>query len=221
MNPNQAMFLAESVPDPNLFRKECAVTVIETPETAQRGPAKGRILDTANELFYQHGILTVGVDRIIAQSSVTKATFYKHYRSKDNLILEYVRSRRTSVEAQVRSIIEGAPSPDAALLGILESVAAKLTAQDFRGCPFLNVVAEFPHPTHPARLLIAEHRDWYHEVLFDLMRGTGHPFPGDAADEIILAKDGALAGGCAGDTIAAGAALGRVVKRVLAESVNA
>jgi hypothetical protein len=57
----------------NLPRKECVVTLIETPD-AQRAPAKGRILDTANALFYQHGIMNVGVDRIIAQSRVTKAT---------------------------------------------------------------------------------------------------------------------------------------------------
>ncbi|MGV8913687.1 MAG: TetR/AcrR family transcriptional regulator [Rhodoglobus sp.] len=194
--------------------------VFETPETAQRAPAKGRILDTANELFYQDGILNVGVDRIIAQSSVTKATFYKHYRSKDNLILEYVKSRRAAAEAQVQSIIEQTTSPHDAVLGLLEGVAAELTKHDFRGCPFLNVVAEVPDPAHPVRRLIAEHRDWYNEALYELMRGAGHPFPGDAADELMLAKDGALAGGYAGDTIAAGAAMARVVKRVLAESVT-
>lgn len=192
--------------------------VVETPETAQRAPAKGRILDTANELFYQDGILNVGVDRIIAQSSVTKATFYKHYRSKDNLILEYVKSRRAAVEDHVQSIIDGAASPHDAVLGFLESVAAELTERNFRGCPFLNVVAEVPDPAHPVRQLVAEHRDWYNEALHELMRGAGHPFPGDAADELMLAKDGALAGGYAGDTIAAGAAMARVVKRVLAES---
>jgi len=194
--------------------------VLETPETAQRAPAKGRILETANQFFYQDGILNVGVDRIIAQSSVTKATFYKHYRSKDNLILEYVRSRRAAVEAQVLSIVEGAASPQDAVLVLLEGVAAELTKNDFRGCPFLNVVAEIPDPAHPVRVLIAEHRDWYNEALYELMRSANHPFPGDAADELMLAKDGALAGGYAGDTIAAGAAMARVVKRVLAESVT-
>jgi len=195
--------------------------VFETPETIQRAPAKGRILVTANELFYQYGILNVGVDRIIAQSSVTKATFYKHYRSKDNLILEYVRSRRVAEEAQVRSIIDDAASPHDAILGILEGLAAYLTTPDFRGCPFLNVVAEFSDPEHPVRQLITAHRDWYNETLFELLRGAGHPFPGDAADEFMLAKDGALTGGYAGDTIAAGAAMARVVKRVLAESAVA
>lgn len=194
--------------------------VFETPETAQRAPAKGRILDTANELFYQDGILNVGVDRIIAKSSVTKATFYKHYRSKDNLILEYVKSRRAAAESHVQSIVEGAASPHDAVLGLLEGVAADLTKQNFRGCPFLNVVAEFSDPAHPVRRLITEHRDWYSEALYELMRSAGHPFPGDAADEFMLAKDGALAGGYASDTIAAGAAMARVVKRVLAESVT-
>lgn len=194
--------------------------VFETPETAQRAPAKGRILDTANELFYQNGILNVGVDRIIAKSSVTKATFYKHYRSKDNLILEYVKSRRAAAESQVQFIIAGAASSHDAVLGLLEGIAAELTKPDFRGCPFLNVVAEFPDPMHPVRQLIAEHRDWYNEALYELMRAANHPFPGDAADELMLAKDGALAGGYAGDTIAAGAAMARVVKRVLADSVS-
>ena len=194
--------------------------VFETPETAQRAPAKGRILDTANELFYQDGILNVGVDRIIAQSSVTKATFYKHYRSKDNLILEYVKSRRAAAESHVQSIVEGAASPHDAILELFEGIAAELTTRDFRGCPFLNVVAEFSDPAHPVRRLITEHRDWYSEALYELMRNAGHPFPGDAADEFMLAKDGALAGGYAGDTIAAGAAMARVVKRVLAESVT-
>ncbi|MEH6780235.1 MAG: TetR/AcrR family transcriptional regulator [Rhodoglobus sp.] len=193
--------------------------VFETPETAQRAPAKGRILDTANTLFYQDGILNVGVDRIIAQSSVTKATFYKHYRSKDNLILEYVKSRRAVVESEVQSIIDNAASPHDAVLTLLESVAAELTKPDFRGCPFLNVVAEFPDPTHPVRVLISDHRDWYNESLYTLMRSAEHPFAGDAADELMLAKDGALAGGYAGDTIAAGAAMARVVKRVLGEAV--
>ena len=195
--------------------------VFETLETTQRAPAKGRILDTANELFYHNGILNVGVDRIIGQSSVTKATFYKHYRSKDNLIIEYVRSRRAAVENHVQSVIERAASPHDAVLGLLEGIAAELTKHDFRGCPFLNVVVEFPDPAHPVRLLIAEHRDWYNEALYELMRSAHHPFPGDAADELMLAKDGALAGGYAGDTIAAGAAMARVVKRVLAESVSA
>lgn len=194
--------------------------VFETPETAQRAPAKGRILETANTLFYQDGILNVGVDRIIAQSSVTKATFYKHYRSKDNLILEYVKSRRAAVESEMQSIIDNAASPHDAVLGLVESVAGELTKPDFRGCPFLNVVAEIPDPTHPVRVLIADHRDWYNESLFELMRTAEHPFAGDAADELMLAKDGALAGGYAGDTIAAGAAMARVVKRVLSEAVK-
>ena len=60
-------------------------------------PAKLRILETANQLFYDDGIRTVGVDRLISASSVTKATFYKHYRSKDLLIIAYVEGRDRQV----------------------------------------------------------------------------------------------------------------------------
>ena len=71
--------------------------VVEAPPTAQRAPAKARILDTVDVLFYEDGIRNVGVDRIIAASTVTKATFYKHFRAKDNLIVDYITARHDAV----------------------------------------------------------------------------------------------------------------------------
>ncbi len=87
--------------------------VVEEPPAAQRAPAKGRILETASELFYEDGIRTVGVDRIISASSVTKATFYKHYRAKDNLIIEYIAARHTRVRANVERMVATAENPEA------------------------------------------------------------------------------------------------------------
>ena len=70
--------------------------------TPPLAPAKKRILDTADLLFYDEGIRAVGVDRLISASSVTKATFYKHYRSKDRLIAEYVDHRHRQAVAGAR-----------------------------------------------------------------------------------------------------------------------
>jgi AcrR family transcriptional regulator len=198
------------------------VTIVDpAPATAQRAPwAKNKILETANELFYGDGIRTVGVDRLISESAVTKATFYKHYGSKDRLIVQYVRYRDKSARDRVHSVIEGAPQAERALRGLIAQVVDEISHPDFRGCAFLNAASEYPDPAHPVRLVVSEHRDWYTDILTNLLGDMGHPMPGDAADELMLACDGARGGGYAGDPIAATTALGRVVDRVLREAAH-
>jgi AcrR family transcriptional regulator len=193
--------------------------VIEPTASASRTPwAKSKILETANELFYGDGIRTVGVDRLISESSVTKATFYKHYGSKDRLIVQYVRHRDTASRDRVHSAIDGNPEPESALRTLMSQVSDEISAPGFRGCAFLNAASEYPDPAHPVRIVVSEHRDWYTGVLTDLLAKMGHPMPGEAADELMLACDGARGGGYAGDPIAATTALGRVVERVLGQA---
>ena len=191
--------------------------VVEPPtQITKRAPAKGRILDTANALFYEDGIRNVGVDRIIAASTVTKATFYKHYRAKENLIVEYIQGRHDSVRANVEALVARASTPEGALRDFVAAVAAEIASPGFRGCPFINAAAEFPNAGHRVRQVVTAHREWYVETLAELLRAMGHPVPGDAADELMLARDGALSGSYAGDSIAATAALNRIATRVLA-----
>jgi AcrR family transcriptional regulator len=195
------------------------MSVVESATPPQRAPwAKNKILETANELFYGDGIRTVGVDRLISESAVTKATFYKHYGSKDRLIVQYVRYRDKSTRDRVHTVVDGAPEPEKALRGLMAQVSDEIGSPDFRGCAFLNAASEYPDATHPVRLVVAEHRDWYTGVLTGLLADMGHSMPGDAADELMLACDGARGGGYAGDPIAATTALARVVDRVLAEA---
>ncbi|MFM9876591.1 MAG: TetR/AcrR family transcriptional regulator [Rhodoglobus sp.] len=195
--------------------------VVEEAPTAQRAPAKGRILEVANELFYEDGIRNVGVDRIISASAVTKATFYKHYRAKDNLIVDYITARHNAVRARTERMIATAETPSEALDLFVADIAAEIARPGFRGCPFINAAAEFPDADHPVRKIVTSHREWYVDTLAEMLRDMGHPVPGDAADELLLARDGALSGGYAGDSIAATAALGRITNRVLAEAVAA
>ena len=89
---------------------------------------------------------------------------------------------------------------------------------DFHGDPFINAAAQFSDENDPVRVAVTAHRDWYADHIEELFRRIGHPRPGDAADDLILARDGALAGGYVGDPIAAGAALHRALERILAEA---
>lgn len=194
------------------------MSLIDSPSVPQRAPAKGRILDTANRLFYEDGIRNVGVDRIIASSSVTKATFYKHYRAKDNLIVDYITARHVATRHELDAIIARASGPAEAIDLHLAAIIDELSRPGFRGCAFINAAAEFPEPNHPVRQIVSAHREWYTDSLAALMRDLGHERPGDAADELVLARDGAMTGGYAGDPVAAAAALSRVAARVVAEA---
>ncbi len=204
--------------------------LVDSDPTAQRAPgypprrvvppaaAKLRILGVADHLFYDEGIRSVGIDRLISESQVTKATFYKHYGSKDRLILEYITGRHQAVVDAVERITAEAPNAEESLRGIIAGIVANTESPNFRGCPFVNAAAEFGGIDHPVRLAVIDHRDWYTEVLADLLREIGHPLPGDAADDLILARDGAMTGGYAGDAVAASAAFQRAADRILAES---
>ena len=99
-----------------------------------------------------------------------------------------------------------------------DAIVATIEGPGFRGCPFLNAAAEFPEPGHPVRRAVERHREWYVDVLEQVLRELGHPMPGEAADDLMLARDGAMTGGYAGDPIASTTALGRAFDRVIAEA---
>ncbi|HEY4226375.1 MAG TPA: TetR/AcrR family transcriptional regulator [Pseudolysinimonas sp.] len=193
---------------------------IERPAAAPvLAPAKQRILDTADLLFYDEGIRAVGVDRLISSSSVTKATFYKHYGSKDRLIGEYVDHRHRQAVVELADLVELHREPEAVLRALQASIADTISSPDFRGCAFINAAAEFSDPLHPVRRSVIAHREWFVGVLEQLLREMGHPLAGDAADDLVLARDGAMTGGYAGDPIAASTALARAFDRVIGDAL--
>lgn len=197
---------------------------VDSSSVAQRAPgppspgAKQRILETATRLFYDEGINSVGVDRLISSSSVTKATFYKHYGAKDRLILAYLRDRHRLAEEQFDLIVATGRRPREAVVALIDAFVAEIGAAGFRGCAFINAAVEFPDPRHPVRDFVSFHRDWYTGRLTDLLRSAKHPMPGDAADELLLARDGAMSGAYAGDPVSATAALRRSAGRIVAET---
>lgn len=181
-------------------------------------PAKVRILAAATALFAAEGIRAVGVDKLIQQSSVTKATFYKHFGSKSRLISAYLSSASVTALAALDERIASQPDGRAALAAIADGVHDALHADDFRGSIFVNAAAEFPDTRDPARHVIADHHEAVSERFTRLLTAIGHPLPGEAADELMLAYVGAFAWGHVGDPIGAAVAFRRSVERVLADS---
>ncbi len=191
---------------------------IDRPAPARTlAPAKQRILETADVLFYSEGIRAVGVDRLISSSSVTKATFYKHYGSKDRLIVDYIDHRHRRSVVEMVEMVELHGEPEAVLRAVQQSIVDTISSPQFRGCAFINAAAEFSDPMHPVRSMVVAHREWFAGVLEQLLHGMAHPLPGDAADDLVLARDGAMTGGYAGDPIAASMALARAFDRVIGD----
>lgn len=191
------------------------IDIVKPPKRYTLAPAKQRILTTADRLFYDDGIRAVGIDRLIALSSVTKATFYKHYGSKDRLILEYIAYRHLQVAEALDAAAQECDEPEELIREIGRMQIRFINGPGFRGCPFLNAATEFTDPSHPVRRAVDDHREWFRGILETLLRSAGHPLPGDAADDLVLARDGAMLGGYAGDTVAATASLQRSYAWVL------
>ncbi|MCS0499295.1 TetR/AcrR family transcriptional regulator [Protaetiibacter mangrovi] len=196
------------------------IDLVKPPKRHTLAPAKQRILDTADRLFYEEGIRAVGIDRLIAASTVTKATFYKHYGSKDRLIVEYIAYRHLQVAELVEEAAQATDDPEQLLREIAQIQTQFISAAGFRGCPFLNAASEFTDAAHPVRRAVEQHREWFHDIVETLLRAIGHPLPGDAADDLMLARDGAMSGGYAGDSIAANAGLLRMYERVIAAATE-
>lgn len=124
-------------------------------ESARRSTgssARERVLDAASELFYGKGIRGVGVDTIIKQADVAKATFYSHFPSKDDLILAWLQRHDTRwFEWVIEEVDRRANSPEQRLIAFFDVLGQWFEGKGFRGCPFINTAAETLDPKHAAR----------------------------------------------------------------------
>ena len=155
--------------------------------------ARARILETATRLFYAEGIHTVGIDRVIAEAAVAKATFYHHFKSKEELVLAYLTTEYERQKIQ----LEGVPGTGLdRIKAILAKLAEVSTGPGFRGCPFLNAAAEYANPDHPVRHVVDDYRAWYRGLMHDSLRAADRPDVDQKADMLLLVRDGiAIAGG--------------------------
>lgn len=153
-----------------------------------------RLVAAAIELFYTYGFQAVGLDHIITTAGVTKSTFYKHFESKEDLMVAAVK-RRDEWETQAwdRALREVAgDDPRARLLALFDVFDMWFNDPDFKGCQFINTAAEFPNPNDPVHQAAAEHkrktRDWFR----DLAARAGAARPEQFADCYTALMEGVL-----------------------------
>lgn len=170
-------------------------------DKAQVSEARSRLLETATRLFYAEGIHSVGIDRIVAEAKVTRATLYRHFPGKDELVVAYLQAVHQAERDQVGEALDsGQPAADI-LRAIAKSIADVIQSAGFRGCAFLNAVAEYPDPEHPVHKTVLTHREWFLLTITDLLAQVGETPPELAARHFIMLRDGAMAGGCLSDPV--------------------
>ena len=190
--------------------------MVTTPEatTAKRSEPRERLLATASAIFYAEGIRGVGVDRIIAEAAVTKATFYRHFPGREQLVLAYLQAE----DERLRSAVEGlraSAGPVELLRGIASGISADFCRPAFRGCAFINAAAEYPDPASDVHRLVKEHRAWFSDLVVDALTRAGHPDPERAGRHYVMIRDGAMVGGYLTDPVQAGATFVEAVDGVL------
>jgi AcrR family transcriptional regulator len=149
-------------------------------------PMKERILETADRLFYLQGIRAIGVDTIAAEIGISKRTLYNHFPSKDALIAGYL----------ARRFVQPRPSdkpPAEQILATFDSLERRFASRDFRGCPFVNAVAELgPEDKSVKKTAVAfkeSRRLWFR----DLLRQLDVADPEALATQLTLLVDGSIA----------------------------
>lgn len=169
--------------------------------------ARDRILDTAFRLFYARGIRAVGVDLIIAESGVAKATFYKHFPAKDELVLAYLDKVDVVWSGQLHAAAEAAGTdPAEQLIGLFDALGTACRREGYRGCAFINAAAEAV-PGTPVHARTVAHKQSVLAWLGDLTAAAGADDPASLARSLALLLDGGLADGAlAADPAAARAA---------------
>lgn len=154
--------------------------------SGEKRPMRERILDTAEKLFYGAGIRATGVDTIAAEAGVSKRTLYNHFPSKDALVAAYLR----------RGFVEQPPSerpPLEQILRAFDRLEQGFSRKDFRGCRFVNAVAELGDDDRAARRIAADFKEgrrlWFRERLIAI----GVKDADQLATQLAMLVDGAIA----------------------------
>jgi AcrR family transcriptional regulator len=156
-------------------------------------PARELILDTASDLFFREGFRAVGVDTIIERSGVAKMTLYRHFPSKDDLIVAYLKDSDEKFWAWFNeATAQPADQPRVQLMAFFKALEKLVTSPTCYGCPFLNAVVDFPERSHPGHQVALEHKLAVHARFRELAQQAGARAPEKLANQLLLLMDGAF-----------------------------
>jgi AcrR family transcriptional regulator len=154
-----------------------------------------RLIDSATRRFYRDGFRNVGIDQVMDDVGISKTAFYKHFRSKDELMLAVLEKQNRWLQGTFRELVEeragsGASAADQ-LRAVMDVVEQVIEEDDYQGCIFVNVAMEFPLPHQPAHVAASRHKQAIEAFVQDLATRAGATDPRALAQELCLVMEGA------------------------------
>jgi AcrR family transcriptional regulator len=160
--------------------------------TTKRVPARERLLDAADRLFYAEGVHTVGIDRIIEEAGVAKGSLFYNFSGKDELVAAYLAGRDERRRARIDRHMEGLTDPVEKLLATFDALHEAVTSPGWNGCAFANASAEAA-PDSVEAVAQRTYRVWFSDLLLELATEAGYADPAGVAERLRLIYDGAVA----------------------------
>jgi AcrR family transcriptional regulator len=144
-----------------------------------------RLTEAAARRFYRDGFRNVGIDSVLADVGISKTAFYKHFESKDDLMLAALDMKNKWLQATFRGAVRerGGPTAAGQLRALLDVVDQLISSDEFQGCIFVNASIEFPLLHEPAHIAAAEHKRAIEDMVYEIAVGS------DAADPRVLARE--------------------------------
>lgn len=159
---------------------------------SRTGRSRDRMLEVASRLFYRHGVRAIGMEQIVEESGIAKTTIYRHFPTKDALVGAYLEREDTEFWAQWDQVVAGAGTPLGKLEALCAWIGERVKRERYRGCPQLNVAAEFADENHPAKLVSRRHKRAMLARLTSLCSEAGADDPDMVGAQIALLFDGAF-----------------------------
>lgn len=150
---------------------------------------KDRIIETASRLFYEQGYNSTGINQIIKEAEVAKASLYQYFPSKDVLLLEYLKVAGQSTSETLNLVVENIEDPKLKVVALFDFIEKYSRQTTFQGCVFLNIASEIPKENKKANALIKKQKDGIRSLFASILAPVGKA---DLADELYVLFDGAL-----------------------------
>ena len=154
-------------------------------------PVRQRILETAQQLFYRDGFRAVGIDTIIAEAGVAKMSLYRHFPSKDDLIVAYLEESHRQYWEWLDGAVAKVDDPEETLVVMFEAIEKLATSPECHGCTFQGTAAEFPDRQHPGHRVALAHKQTVRDRFAQLAAAANLRNPDELADQLLLLMDGA------------------------------
>lgn len=159
---------------------------------ARGGSGRDAILDTASQLFYEQGFHAVGVDLIVARAGVAKTTLYRHFPSKDDLIVAYLEAADERFRVWFDASLDPHAAPAERLAGLFDALARLVTSPTCLGCAFQAAASEFPELTSAGHATALAHKRAVRARLRELAAEAGAADANALGDALLLLMDGAF-----------------------------